>query len=119
MLSLQTLILKQELEKTKTALDISNGKLKLKEDLAAAAMAAQAAAERSLQLADSRAAELRERIEELTRQLEEAESRDRNRLRVRHVCWPWRALKVNPASNTNTRVGSVRRMLPEMQALLH
>ncbi|XP_034711175.1 uncharacterized protein At3g49055 [Vitis riparia] len=114
-----TLILKQELENTKTALDISNGKLKLKEDLAAAAMAAQAAAERSLQLADSRAAELRERIEELTRQLEEAESRDRNRLRVRHVCWPWRALKVNPASNTNTRVGNVRRMLPEMQALLH
>ncbi|KAL6320642.1 hypothetical protein AAG906_008642 [Vitis piasezkii] len=114
-----TLILKQELEKTKAALDISNGKLKLKEDLAAAAMAAQAAAERSLQLADSRAAELHERIEELTRQLEEAESRDRNRLRVRHVCWPWRALKVNPASNTNTRVGNVRRMLPEMQALLH
>ncbi|XWS61187.1 hypothetical protein CRYUN_Cryun07bG0104000 [Craigia yunnanensis] len=36
-------ILKQELEKTKAALEISNGKLKLKEELAAAAMAAQAA----------------------------------------------------------------------------
>lgn len=100
-------------------MDLSNGKMKLKEDLAAAAMAAQAAAERSLQLADRRAAELRERIEELTRQLEEAERRrDRNRLRVRHVCWPWPALKANPANNTNTRVRNVRRMLPEMQALL-
>ena len=107
------------MEKTKSALDIATGKLKLKEELAAAAMAAQAAAERSLDLVDSRAAELRERIEELTRQLEEAERRDRNRLRVRHVCWPWRALKVNPANNTNTRVRNVRGMLPEMQALLH
>ncbi|KAL1069776.1 hypothetical protein V6Z11_D12G288000 [Gossypium hirsutum] len=41
-------ILKQELDKTKTALEISNGKLKLKEELAAAAIAAQAAAERSV-----------------------------------------------------------------------
>ncbi|KAA8539929.1 hypothetical protein F0562_026621 [Nyssa sinensis] len=112
-------VLKQELEKTKAALDISNGKLKLKEELAAAAMAAQAAAERSLQLADSRAAELRVRIEELTRQLEEAESRERNHRKVRHICWPWRVLKVNPANNTDTRVQRVRRMLPEMQALLH
>ncbi|OMO71771.1 putative ATP binding protein [Corchorus olitorius] len=72
-------ILKQELEKTKAALEISNGKLKLKEELATAAMAAQAAGERSLQLADSRAAQLRDRVEELTKQLEEAESRERSR----------------------------------------
>ncbi|KAI5347069.1 hypothetical protein L3X38_014948 [Prunus dulcis] len=110
-------ILKQELEKTKAALDISNGKLKLKEELAATAMAAQAAAERSLQLADSRAAGLRLRIEELSRQVEEAESRERNNRRVRCICWPWRPLKVNP--NAQNRVGAVRRLLPEMQALLN
>ncbi|KAF5959995.1 hypothetical protein HYC85_001204 [Camellia sinensis] len=108
----------QELEKTKAALDISNGKLKLKEELAAAAMAAQAAAERSLKLADSRAAGLHGRIEELTRQLEEAESRERNRHKVRHICWPWRFLKANRANNTNPRFRNSSRMLPEMQALL-
>ncbi|XP_035540308.1 uncharacterized protein At3g49055-like [Juglans regia] len=112
-------ILKQELEKTRAALDISNGKLKLKEELAATAMAAQAAAERSLQLSDSRASGLRERIEELTRQLDEAESRVRNSHKIRHVCWPWRALKVNPANGATGRVQNARRMLPEMQALLH
>ncbi|THG07717.1 hypothetical protein TEA_029073 [Camellia sinensis var. sinensis] len=116
--SLKVSILKQELEKTKAALDISNGKLKLKEELAAAAMAAQAAAERSLKLADSRAAGHHGRIEELTRQLEEAESRERNRHKVRHICWPWRFLKANRANNTNPRFRNSSRMLPEMQALL-
>ncbi|GMH18393.1 hypothetical protein Nepgr_020234 [Nepenthes gracilis] len=112
-----TAILKQELEKSRAALEISNGKLKLKEELAAAAMAAQAAAERSLQLADSRSSGLRERIEELTRQLEEAESRERNSRRVRLICWPWRTMKVNPASAALNGVQNVRP--PEMQALLH
>ncbi|GAV79308.1 hypothetical protein CFOL_v3_22773 [Cephalotus follicularis] len=112
-------ILKQELEKTKAALDISNGKLRLKEDLVAAAMVAQATAERSLQLADSRAAELRERIEELTKQSEEADSKEKNsRRRVRHICWPWRAVRLNPLYNRNTTLQNVKRMLPEMQALL-
>ncbi|KAF3955013.1 hypothetical protein CMV_019725 [Castanea mollissima] len=111
-------ILKQELEKTRAALDMSNSKLKMKEELVSAAMAAQAAAERSLQLADSRAAGLCERIEELTRQLEESESRERSRLKIRHICWPWRIFKVNTA-NSASKVRDVRRMLPEMQALLH
>ncbi|XP_015888623.3 uncharacterized protein At3g49055 [Ziziphus jujuba] len=110
-------ILTQELEKTKTALDISNRKLNLKEELAAAAMAAQAAAEKSLQLADNTAAGLRERVEELSKQLEEAESQDRNRHKIRHLCWPWRALKLSTATTYN-RAKNVRRMLPEMQALL-
>ncbi|XP_057481063.1 uncharacterized protein At3g49055-like isoform X2 [Actinidia eriantha] len=116
----KVLILKQELEKTKAALDISNGKLKLKEELAGAAMAAQAAAERSLQLADSRAAGLHERIEELTRQLEAADSTERTRRKIRHICWPWRALRANiPPNGTNARTPNFKRMLPEMQALLH
>ncbi|KAF8380226.1 hypothetical protein HHK36_027708 [Tetracentron sinense] len=120
LLGYQAAILREELAKTKASLDLSNSKLALKEELAATAMTAQAASEKSLRLADSRAAGLRERIEELTRQLEEADSRgDRSsRRRVRHICWPWRALRVNPAA-TSTRARNVRRMLPEMQALLH
>ncbi|KAF4400222.1 hypothetical protein G4B88_019431 [Cannabis sativa] len=112
-------ILKQELEKTKASLDISNGKLKLKEELAAAAMAAQAAAEKSLQLADSRSAGLRERIEELSRQLEEAETRERHSHRVRHICWPWQILKAHAANVNNNRVRDARRMIPQMQAFHH
>ncbi|KAE8704704.1 hypothetical protein F3Y22_tig00110446pilonHSYRG00014 [Hibiscus syriacus] len=111
-------ILKQELDKTKAALEISNGKLKLKEEHAVAAIAAQAAAEWSLQLADSRAAGLRERIEELTKQLEEAEGKERSRGKLRHFCWPWHVLKMNITNNTNSRTQDVKRMLPEMQALL-
>lgn len=102
-------ILKQELEKTKAALDIANGKLKLKDDLANAAMAAQAAAERSLQLTDSRVSVLNARVEELTKQLEEAENKDRVRRKVRHICWPFRR---------NNGARNFKRMLPEMQALL-
>ncbi|CAM8893762.1 unnamed protein product [Rhodiola kirilowii] len=113
------IILQQELEKVKAALEISNNKLKLKEELANAAMAAQAAAEKSLQLADSRAAGLRRRIEELTRQLEETESQQRNIHRVRHICWPWLALKLNPIATSNRRTHDTRRrVVPEMQALL-
>ncbi|KAF3432966.1 hypothetical protein FNV43_RR24068 [Rhamnella rubrinervis] len=111
-------ILTQELEKTKTALDMSNRKLKVKEELAAAAMAAQAAADESLQLADRRTAGLRERVEELSRQLEEAENQEQSRRKVRHICWPWRLFKLSTADSANNRVRNVRRMLPEMQALL-
>ncbi|XP_058076039.1 uncharacterized protein LOC131224738 [Magnolia sinica] len=112
-------ILKEELEKTKVSLELSNNKLKLKEELATAAMAAQVAAEQSLQLADSRSAILRDRIEELTRQLEEADSKGERaaRRKARHVCWPWRALRVNPAAMRRRDVS--RRRLPEMEALLH
>ncbi|XP_065869494.1 uncharacterized protein At3g49055 isoform X2 [Euphorbia lathyris] len=111
-------ILKQEVERTKTALEISKDKLKLKEELANAAMAAQAAAEKSLQLADSRATELQNRIEELRRQVEEAESRERNLRKARHICWPWRTLKQNLTNNANPRLQNMRVKQPEMQALL-
>lgn len=91
----------------------------MKEELAAAAIAAQAAAEKSLQLADSRTTELRERIEVLTRQLEEAERRERNsRRKLRHICCPWLTLKMNFVNSPNSRVQNVRPVMPEMQALL-
>ncbi|CAL9210711.1 unnamed protein product [Musa hybrid cultivar] len=118
--------LREELRRTKSALDTANGKLSLKEKLAKTAMAAQAAAEATLRLADKRAAGLGERIEELTRQLEEeAEHGRRERTgvgrRVRYVCWPWQAFRVAPAARAGSRSRERRRrmmMLPEMEALL-
>ncbi|KAL5552757.1 hypothetical protein UlMin_040158 [Ulmus minor] len=86
--------LKQELEEAKSALLESEKKLKFKEETATAAMAARDAAEKSLRLADLRASRLRDRVEELTRQLEEFENREdsRGRTRPRYVCWPWQWL---------------------------
>lgn len=91
-------ILKQELEDTEQSLDVANNRLKLKEELVAAAMAAREAAERSLRLTDSRASAFRERVEELSRQFEELDGRgERNSLaRMRYVCWPWHWLKIAP-----------------------
>ena len=72
----------------------SEKKLKFKEETAAAAMAARDAAEKSLELADMRASRLRDRVEELTRQLEEFENREdlRGRNVPRYACWPWQWL---------------------------
>ncbi|KAH7538042.1 hypothetical protein FEM48_Zijuj03G0157300 [Ziziphus jujuba var. spinosa] len=60
-------ILNQELEKTKTALDMSNHKLNEEEELTSAAMSAQAAANKSLKLADNTAAGLCKGVEELSK----------------------------------------------------
>ncbi|KAG5240766.1 WEB family protein [Salix suchowensis] len=60
---------KQELEEARQAILESEKKLKLKEEIAAAAMAAREAAEKSLSLADMRASRLRDRIEEIGHQL--------------------------------------------------
>lgn len=86
--------LRQELEEAKQALSESEKKLRFKEETAAAAMAARDAAEKSLRLADTRASRLRDRVEELSHQLEEFESREdsRGRNRPRYVCWPWQWL---------------------------
>lgn len=99
---MQAKILIEELNRTKASLDTANNKIKLKEELASAAFIAQKAIEKSLLLADSRAGRLREIIEDLTKQLEEADSkgeRTNKRRKVRHVCWPWRALQLNPTRN--------------------
>lgn len=82
-------------------------------------MAAQAAAEKSLELADSRAVGLRQRIELLSRQLEEVESQERGSRRVRHRCWPWGVLTASATNNVNNRARNIRLIIPEMQALLH
>ncbi|KAJ6898291.1 leucine-rich repeat-containing protein [Populus alba x Populus x berolinensis] len=85
---------KQELEEARQAMLESEKKLKFKEETATAAMAAREAAEKSLSLADMRASRLRDRIEELSHQLEELETREDStgRNRPRYVCWPWQWL---------------------------
>ena len=72
-------------------------KLKFKEETATAAMAAREAAEKSLRLADTRASRLRDRVEELTRQLENLDiiNDSRNSTRPRYVCWPWEWLGID------------------------
>ncbi|EEF47616.1 uncharacterized protein At3g49055 [Ricinus communis] len=86
--------LKQELEEVRLAMLESEKKLKFKEETATAAMAAREAAEKSLRLADMRASRLRDRVEELSHQLEEFETREDSRGRngPRYVCWPWQWL---------------------------
>ncbi|CAN1301914.1 Uncharacterized protein At3g49055 [Linum perenne] len=86
--------LKQELEEARQSMSESEKKLKFKEETAAAAMAAREAAEKSLRLADTRASRLRYRVEELTRQIEEFETREdsRGRNTPRYACWPWQWL---------------------------
>lgn len=96
-LNVQLSALRKELEEAKQGALESENKLKFKEETAAAAIAARDAAEKSLKLADMRSARLRERLEELTRQLEESENQDdfRSRNSYRYVCWPWQWLGLN------------------------
>ncbi|KAL5991211.1 hypothetical protein ACLOJK_012117 [Asimina triloba] len=83
----QLAALRQELEEAKQAMVESDNKIKFKEETAAAAIAARDAAEKSLKLADLRASRLRERVEELTHQVEESDSPEdignQNRQRVK------------------------------------
>ncbi|KAJ0899921.1 hypothetical protein HanPSC8_Chr08g0307621 [Helianthus annuus] len=90
--------IRQELEEAKQSVIESEKKLKFKEETAAAAMSARDAAESSLKLADTRAARLRERVEELTSQLEELDTRRSliNGKRPRYICWPWQWLGLDP-----------------------
>ena len=111
---MQLSTLKQELEDTKQAMIESEKKLKFKEETAAAAMAAREAAEKSLRLADMRATRLRDRVEELSRQLEEFENREDSRGRngPRYACWPWQWLGLDfvGVRRTETRQQSSNEM---------
>ncbi|KAL0385448.1 UNVERIFIED_CONTAM: hypothetical protein Sradi_2939100 [Sesamum radiatum] len=103
---------RQELEEAKQAVIESEKKLKFKEETAEAAMAARDAAEKSLRLADMRASRLRDRVEELTRQLDELDTRETSGAglrRLRYVCWPWQWLGLD-------YVGSRRPEIPQQNA---
>lgn len=86
----QLTTLRNELEEAKQAVIEAEKKLKFKEETADAAMAARDAAEKSLRLADLRASRLRDRIEELTHQLEQLDTGENSRRLngPRYVCWP-------------------------------
>ncbi|KAL6569165.1 hypothetical protein OROHE_003446 [Orobanche hederae] len=91
----QLAAVRQELEEARQDVFEAEKKLKFKEETAEAAMAARDAAEKSLQLADKRSARLRDRVEELTRQLDELDTRETSRYglnRPRYICWPWQWL---------------------------
>ncbi|XP_078433046.1 paramyosin [Wolffia australiana] len=97
-----------ELEDAKQAVSELESKLKVKEETSTAAIAARDAAEKSLRLADMRSARLRERLEELTRQLSESDISEetRNHQRQRYICWPWQWLGLtivrDPAQSQET-----------------
>ncbi|XP_037462013.1 uncharacterized protein At3g49055-like [Triticum dicoccoides] len=124
-LNQEVTLLREELRRVKADLDAANSKIQLKEKLAASAMAAQAAADACLKLADSRSAGLQQRIEELTRQIEQEDTharkgRDSARRRIRYACWPWQRLRVISTSS-RARTWSVDqngRLLPRTEALL-
>ncbi|CAD6225716.1 unnamed protein product [Miscanthus lutarioriparius] len=80
--------LRKELDEAKQAMVELENKLKFKEETAAAAMTARDAAEKSLKLADMRSSRLRERLEELNRQLEESDNRTDLVNRNGHRCFP-------------------------------
>ncbi|XP_073019802.1 uncharacterized protein At3g49055-like isoform X1 [Primulina eburnea] len=94
----QLAAVRQELEEARQAVTESEKKLKFKEETAEAAMVARDAAEKSLKLADMRTARLRDRVEELTRQLDELDTRGNSITglsRPRYICWPWQWLGLN------------------------
>lgn len=73
-------------------------KLKFKEETAAAAMAAREAAEKSLRLADVRSTRLRQRLEELSHQVEQSDGHNNSLSGQgggRYACWPWQWLGLN------------------------
>ncbi|XP_015695805.1 uncharacterized protein At3g49055 [Oryza brachyantha] len=118
-------LLTEELRRVEADLEAANSKLKLKEKLAASAMAAQAAADACLKLADSRSAGLQLRIEELTRQIEQEDEHARKERgnayrRTRYACWPWQPLQVISASSGARKwfVDQNGRLPPGTEALL-
>uniref|UniRef100_A0ACD6ACE6 Uncharacterized protein n=1 Tax=Avena sativa TaxID=4498 RepID=A0ACD6ACE6_AVESA len=124
-LNQEVTLLREELQRVNADLDAASSKIHLKEKLAASAMAAQAAADTCLKLADSRSAGLQQRIEELTRQIEQEDGdarkrRESARKRIRYVCWPWQQLRVISASSRDRTwfIDQNGRLLPGTEALL-
>ncbi|KAF5200578.1 paramyosin [Thalictrum thalictroides] len=82
--------LRQELDQTKEVILELETKLRLKENVATAAMGVKDASEKSLRLADLRNSKQREWLEDLSRQLESVMQKDlQNQNKQRYSCWPW------------------------------
>lgn len=90
--------LKKQVEHLSQSLEESNSKLQSKEDMTTAAIAARNAAERSLRVADERAVELRERIEELNRQFDALERLGDGGISsgLYNMCWPSQWFRMRP-----------------------
>lgn len=87
----QIAFLKDRTRQLSDSLEDSNNKLRSKEEMAAAAIAARNAAERSLRIADERAVQLRKRIEDMARQFELLEGKDDGATPTGwfDACWPY------------------------------
>ncbi|PWZ36926.1 E3 ubiquitin-protein ligase RGLG2 [Zea mays] len=111
--------LRKELDEANRAMVELENKLKFKEETAAAAMAARDAAEKSLKLADTRSSRLRERLEELNKQLEESDTRTESVNRNGH------SLQVPTSTSARgleeAKIRKLPRRLEErtVQALIH
>ncbi|PIA51586.1 hypothetical protein AQUCO_01100442v1 [Aquilegia coerulea] len=82
--------LQQELDETKQVILELEKKLRLKENVAIAALGVKDASEKSLRLADLRNSKQREWLEDLSHQLESAMQKDlQKQSRQRYSCWPW------------------------------
>ncbi|PIA51582.1 hypothetical protein AQUCO_01100439v1 [Aquilegia coerulea] len=82
--------LQQELDETKQVILELEKKLRLKENVAIAALGVKDASEKSLRLADLRNSKQREWLEDLSHQLESVMQKDlQKQSRQRYSCWPW------------------------------
>ncbi|KAG0564456.1 hypothetical protein KC19_8G111600 [Ceratodon purpureus] len=106
--------LNKQIDRFKVSGEEAMLKLRSKEEMAAAAIAARTAAERSLQMADERAGELRERLEELNRLMEEADRNKDYRLGLGwlDMCCPWLRNRRRSSDGGGTQ------MAAEMEELL-
>jgi DNA-binding transcriptional MerR regulator len=91
--------LRKQCEQLGRSLEDSNNKLQSKEEMTTAAIAARNAAERSLRIADERAVQLRERVEELNRQFDALERLGDGGItsRLHNICWPYEWFRGRPA----------------------
>ncbi|KAG6543052.1 hypothetical protein Mapa_015548 [Marchantia paleacea] len=92
--------LNERISELKEMVEEANSKVSSKEQMAMAAIAARNAAERSLQIADERASDLRHRVEDMTRALEELEQGGDFWARgLLDMCWPWMRGRGRPGIN--------------------
>ena len=114
MMSWQVSELNKQIDRFKTSEEEAKLKLRSKEEMAAAAIAARTAAERSLQMADERAGEMRERLEELNKLIEESDRNKDYRLGLGWLdtCCPW----LRDRRRSSDRGGT--QMAAEMEELL-
>jgi hypothetical protein len=118
---MQIALLKQQITDMRRVVEEAKLEVRSKDEMSSAAIAARDAAERSLQMADERAMDLRDRVEELNKQLEEA-------FRVREfggstgigglfeLCWPRRQSRGRSVSSSHNRGGG--NSAAEMEQLL-